>query len=61
MVLTRSMVKKMDNYTFEEYHPVYKRKYNSNNISYSEMMMSISFIVLSSSIYYYMVINSIIN
>ena len=61
MVLTRSMIKNMDDYTFEEYHPIYKRNYTSNNVSYSEMALSLSFIVLSSTVYYYMVINSMVN
>jgi uncharacterized membrane protein YesL len=61
MVLTRSMIKNMDDYTFEEYHPVYKRNYTSNNVSYSEMVLSVFFIGVSSSLYYYMVINSIVN
>jgi len=61
MVLTRSMIKNMDDYTFEEYHPVYKRNYTSNNVSYSEMVLGGLFIGLSSTVYYYMVINSIVN
>jgi len=55
------MIKNMDDYTFEEYHPVYKRNYTSNNVSYSEMVLGGLFIGLSSTVYYYMVINSMVN
>jgi hypothetical protein len=61
MVLTRSMIKNMDDYTFEEYHPVYKRNYTSNNVSYSEMVLSVFFIGVSSTVYYYMCLNMLSN
>ena len=55
MVLTRSMIKKMDNYTFEVYNS--KKKIETNNDYKSNKFMGLLFIALSSYIYYCKIID----